>query len=274
MNDQPDAVPAVTDVHDLGAPPVAGDAWSLPSHAVLTRTLLGDGGYGSLGTLTETGHPYGSLVAYAVLGDGTPLMCISDMAEHTRNARTDPRAGLLVTAPEGAGAGDRLDEPRVSMVGELLPYAPSAEERQRYLDAHPTAAGYIDFADFGWWRLAVRAARFVGGFGSMSWVAGDELATAVPDPVIPGSGPAVEHMNDDHREASLDMARHLAGLPDASDAVVASIDSIGVTLHVTTPAGPRVARLAYLAGPVGDFVTMRDAVVALAVHAKERSVSP
>jgi putative heme iron utilization protein len=262
-----------TDVHDRGAPPVAGDAWSLPSHAVLARTLLGIGGYGSLGTLTGSGHPYGSLVAYAVDDGGSPLLCLSEMAEHTRNAHADPRAGLLVTAPEPGTGGDRLDEPRLSLVGELRPSEPSDGERQRYLDAHPTAAGYIEFADFGWWRLAVASARFVGGFGAMSWVSGEELAAATPDPVIPGAGPAVEHMNDDHREASLDMARHLAGLGDATGARVASIDSLGVTLQVTTDAGPRVARVAYLEGPVADFVTMRDAVVALAVHARERAGS-
>jgi putative heme iron utilization protein len=261
------------DLHDRGAPPVAGDAWSLPSHAVLARTLLGEGGYGSLATLTGTGHPYGSLVAYAVIDDGAPLLCISDMAEHTRNARADPKAGLLVAATAPAADTDRLDEPRVSIVGELHPYEPTADERQRYLAVHPTAAGYIDFADFGWWRLAVDGARFVGGFGSMSWVGADELAAAEPDPVIPGAGPAVEHMNEDHRESSLDMARHLAGLGAASGATVAAIDSRGVTLHVTTPAGPRVARVAYLDGPVGDFVTMRDAVVALAVRARERAES-
>jgi hypothetical protein len=39
-----------------------------------------------------------------------------------------------------------------------------------YLDANPASASYIDFGDFGFWRLEVRSVRYVGGYGRMSWV--------------------------------------------------------------------------------------------------------
>jgi putative heme iron utilization protein len=102
------------DAHDADAAPVAGDPSSFPSHAELVRTLLADSGFGSLTTLTEDGYPYGSLVAFSTLDDGSALMCISEMAEHTRNARRDVRAGLFVAAADRAGDGteDPLDEPR------------------------------------------------------------------------------------------------------------------------------------------------------------------
>jgi hypothetical protein len=34
--------------------------------------------------------------------------------------------------------------------------------------------GYASFADFGMWRIEVAHVRWVGGFGRMEWVSGEE----------------------------------------------------------------------------------------------------
>lgn len=264
----------MTNAHEAAPPPVAGDPSTFPSHAELVRTLLDTGGFASLSTLTEAGYPYGSLVAYSTMPDGSLLTCISELAEHTRNARRDGRAGVfLAAARQPDDEHDPLDEPRASIIGQLHPYEPTTAERDHHLTIHPQAAGYAEFDDFGWWRLEVVAARFVGGFGSMSWVEGADIAVATADPVLPAARPAIEHMNADHADAILDMARHLGELTTATKATVHAIDRHGVTLYVDTPDGFRIARLPYPQGPLDSPDDIRPAVVALTHAARERAGS-
>jgi putative heme iron utilization protein len=249
---------------------VAGDTSSFPAHAELVRTLIEAGRFATLTTLTVAsdvarGFPYGSLVAYSPLADGSPLVCISELAEHTRNAHADRRAGMLLTGlPVDTGA-DPLDHPRASLVGRLEPYDPREVEVAAHLERHPGTEDYAGFPDFGWWRLAIDAARYVGGFGHMSWVTGAAIADAEPDPVVGVAQGAIDHMNADHADANLAMVRQLAGVPGATAARVHAIDRHGVTLYATVPgAGARVtARLAFAGGPLDSPDQIRAAVVAL-----------
>lgn len=254
---------------------IAGDLASFPTHAELVRTLLASGRFATLTTLTAAGavaagFPYGSLVAYSAGVDGSPLLCISELAEHTRNAHADPRAGMLLTGLAVDAAADPLDHPRASLVGQLVPAAPAPEAIEAHLAVHPGVADYADFPDFGWWQLQIDAARYVGGFGHMSWVAGAEIAAAEADPVSPAAQPAIDHMNADHTDANLAMVRHLAGVADAVAARVHSIDRHGLTLYADVPGdGPlATVRLRFLDGPLRDAAEVRTAVVALAHAAR------
>ena len=60
---------------------------------------------------------------------------------------------------------------------------------------------------------------------------------AEPDPVASGAAYAIEHLNDDHADALLLMARSSAGHPDATEATCARIDRYGLDLQVQTPRG-------------------------------------
>ena len=246
---------------------IVGDVATLPSHAELIRTLIGQGGFGTLTTTTPDGHPYGSLVAYSVLDDGSPLVCISDLAEHTRFATDNPAAGLFV-AGSAASGGDPMDAPRVSLVGELVRCSPTPVDIDRHLAHHPGAADYADWPDFGWWRLAIASGRFVGGFGIMSWVDSDEIAAAAPDVVAAGSASAIEHMNADHLDASLSIVRTLGGLTDATTARVRDIDRAGVTFAAGAPDGWHFVRVAFANGPLADPGDVRSAVVELTYRAR------
>lgn len=271
--DTPDSI-ADTDPH-LGALTIHGDAGTFPGHAELVRTMLSIGRFATLTTITATGHaepghPYGSLVAYSVLGDGSPLVCISEFAEHTRNAHACSRAGMLLTGLPVDDAADPLDRPRASLVGHLRPHLPTSDEQAAHVERHPGVVDYVDFPDFGWWRLEITAARYVGGFGHMSWVTGGEIAEATADPVLAGSQAAVEHMNADHAAACLDMVRWLAGVHDATAARVHSIDRHGLTLYAdrTDGAPLATARIAFPDAPLASADAVRGAVVVLARRAR------
>jgi heme oxygenase (biliverdin-IX-beta and delta-forming) len=151
------------------------------TQAELARALVDGANRGTLCTigLDPPGYPFGSVANYAVDDVGRPLLFVSVMAEHTRNARADSRASLLVAeaAPEGS---DPLAVGRVTLVGDLMEVSGEerAAARARFLKANPATAGYIDFADFSFWRLEVRAVRYVGGYGRMGWVEAADYAKA------------------------------------------------------------------------------------------------
>ena len=235
----------------------------------LARTLAAAQTRATLSTLTAEGYPYGSAVSYAVDHEGAPILLISDMAEHTVNVRGDDRVSLLVAAdtPEGA---DPLSTARMTLVGRMHLLDDPGERRDAYLAAHPYASYYADFTDFGFWRLDVEQCRFVGGFGHMSWVGGEEYAAAAVDPVAPGADAVIAHMNDDHAEANLLYATALAGLTDATASRMVGIDRHGITLRVDTPEAPRMARLAF-PQPLESADQARPAIIALLAEARSKT---
>ena len=242
--------------------PIAGDTSSFPSDAEFARTLAAAAGRGTLSTLTADGFPFGSVVSIVVNAEGEPVMCISALAEHTINARRDSRASVLIAEPVAEG-DDPLAAARLTLIGTLVEHddAPG-DVRDRYIERHPGAAGYIGYSDFSWWTLVPSSVRYVGGFGHMSWVTIDEYRAASPDPIAPSAERICTHMNDDHADANLRYAQRLAGLEDATAATMTAVDRHGFTLRVTTPSGPRVARLAFPA-PVTSTDEVRRAVIDL-----------
>ncbi len=251
-------------------PPIAGDPSTFPSDAELSRTLVAANRMATISTLTAEGYPYGSVVSYAADDTGQPIVLISEMAEHTVNARGDDRVSLLVV--DMTGDGDPLGNARLTLVGRLELLDEPGELRDRYLEKHPYASYYADFTDFGFWRLNVESVRYVGGFGHMSWQSAADYATADVDPLADAGGPVVEHMNDDHRNANLMYVQVLAGLDDATDAKMVGIDRYGVTLTAETPAGPRMARVPF-AEPLTAADQARPAVIELLNDARSRADS-
>lgn len=250
-------------------PPIAGDPTSFPSDAELARTLVARRRRAALSTLTAEGYPYGSTVSYVADERGRPVVLVSEMAEHTVNARADRRASVLVS-DEPADGVDPLAAARLTLVGRLEPLDDPGPARERYLDAHPYARYYADFTDFGFWRLEVESCRYVGGFGHMSWVDHAAYGDAEVDPLAEAADGIVAHMNDDHAEANLTYVQVLAGLPDATAATLAAVDRYGLTLSATTPAGPRLARVPF-PEPLTAPSEARPAVVALLREAERRA---
>lgn len=237
------------------------------THAEQTRTLLTAQSRALLSTVARdpAGYPFGSLVTYVADETGSPWILISTMAEHTRNAQEDQRASMLISdqAPDGV---DPLALARVSLVGDLRPASPSADVRVSFLGRNPGARSYVDFPDFGWWRLDVSAVRYVGGFGRMSWVETAEFASAAPDPIAPHAAGIVSHMNDDHLDSHLVLVRHYLG-HEASEARMTAVDRLGCELDVVTAAGPMPLRLPFLA-PVTDATEVRHMLVRMLAEAR------
>ena len=234
------------------------------------RTLVAQNRMAALATLSEDGTPWGSLVLYAALEDGTPVLCLSTLAEHGRNVTRDARVSLVVG--EADVTGDPLDSGRVTLAGHLV--QPEGDEleaaRAAYKAASPASGLYGGFGDFTYYALRVARVRWVGGYGRMDSTDADAYRAAEPDPVAAGAAYAVQHLNDDHADALLLMAQKLGGHPDATEATCARIDRYGLDLSVKTPRGFAETRIAF-AEPANAPGDLRAATVELAKRARAAS---
>jgi putative heme iron utilization protein len=253
-----------------------GPAARAPSHAERCRTLASQAMSATLSTIARdpAGFPYGSLVTVAVDGKGRPLLLLSELAEHTGNLHAQPSASVLLTEPLG-GHDQPLALGRVTLLGPCakVPAAELAGVRETFLKQQPTAAYYVDFKDFAFYRLEPVALRYVGGFGRMSWVTAEDYLTAEPDPLAAAAAGILKHMNEDHAVAVVAYAQVLAGIADATAATMTAVDRYGFDMAVTTPKGPRATRLAFDA-EVTTSDEVRRVMVAMVKQARAAGAKP
>lgn len=224
--------------------------------AALSTSLARDG---------LAGWPYGSLVLVATDHDLSPLLLISDLADHTRNIAHDARVSLLFDGT--AGAADPLTAARVSLLGRIA-RDDGPTNRARFLARHPSAETYAGFGDFHLHRIAIEAAHLVAGFGRIHWLSAAEIAPpAVPPALVAAEADIVEHMNRDHADALDAYARGLLGRAGTGWRMT-GIDAEGCDLR---RAG-EVARVAF-AEPVDGPDSARAALVRLAKQARAEPAS-
>ena len=175
--------------------------------ATAARRLMRSLDTASLATLLlDEGWPYASLVLVASDIDGSPLLLLSSLAEHSRNIARDARVSLLFDGTSGHDS--RLTGPRVTVLGRAASTT-EPRHRARFLARHPDAGIYVDFRDFAFYRVAVERAHLVAGFGAIHWIAGSELLPggAGDLPVAAAEAEVVEHMNSHHADAVQLLAR-------------------------------------------------------------------
>ena len=138
------------------------------------RALMRAQATAALGT-TMDGAPYVSLVLVAFDADGSPLLLLSRLAQHTRNLLADPRVSLLFDGT--AGLEDPLTGPRLTVMGAAAVLA-DPQARARYVARHPSAELYAGFSDFDLYRVTIERGHLVAGFGKIRWVEAGELRDA------------------------------------------------------------------------------------------------
>lgn len=232
MPDAPEQPPAEAPPR----PPMAADPAEMTA---LAKSLLRSVRAGALATLDRaTGHPFASLVTVATAPDGAPLLLLSRLSAHTLNLEAEPRASILLAQ---TGKGDPLAHPRLTVVGRAA-RSDDPEAAARFLARHPKAELYAGFADFSFWRLEVEAGHLNGGFARAMSLTADQLLTPLDGAaaLVAAERGAVEHMNEDHRDAILLYATRLAGAPEA-EWRLSGLDPEGMDLA----AGDRTARVAF-----------------------------
>src|ERR1700693_4993189 len=218
-----------------------------PTFAERARTSVYLGRVGSLSTLSrkQQGFPFGSVMPYGLDDHANPVLLISTMAMHTQNVQADPRSSLLVTQPDTTG--DPLGASRVTLIGNTLPVpVPDvAEARKLYLARYANSKYWVDFDDFSFYRMDVVDVYYVGGFGVMGWVSASDYSQARPDPLADAASGILEHMNADHQDGLILLARAFAGI-ESQEVAMTSVDRLGFHLRLKTQDGTRSSRIAFL----------------------------
>jgi putative heme iron utilization protein len=218
-----------------------------PSFSERARTLVYISHIGSLSTLSrkQPGFPFGSVMPYGLDARGRPIFLISSMAMHTQNLQADPRASLLVIQPDASG--DPLGASRVTLVGNvlLIPKPEIVDARALYLERYANSKYWVDFEDFAFYRMDVIDIYFVGGFGVMGWTKASEYDQAQPDPLADSASAIIEHMNHDHKDALVLLARAFAGI-ESKEATMTAVDRLGFHVRLKTAEGVKGSRIAWL----------------------------
>ena len=204
--------------------------------------------------------PYVSLVLVAVDHDLSPILLLSDLAEHSKAIAADPRVSLLFDGT--SGLAQPLTGSRVSLLGRV---AETHDDRlkRRFLARHPDAAMYAGFKDFRFYKVTTERAHLVAGFGKIRWIEAAALLATPPLPELAESEEGiVNHMNEDHSDAVQLYAGKLLGLP-GSDWTMTGIDAEGIDLR---QAG-QVARLAFET-PLAAAGQARKALISLVAKAR------
>jgi putative heme iron utilization protein len=204
-----------------------------PSLAERARTLVYLARFGTLSTQSHKrpGYPFGSLMPYAADDRGRPVFLASSMAVHTQNLAADPRASLFVLQPNIEG--ELLGASRVTLLGEVaeIPESERSAIREFYLSRYENARFWVDYQDFRFYRLEVADIYAVAGFGVMGWIASADYRQAQPDPLADAAPAILQHMNADHADALVRIARYFAG-EESREAEMISVDRLGFWLRL------------------------------------------
>ena len=215
-----------------------------PSQADAARTLLATASRGILATIAAAdGYPYASVVELMPTDGGDAVLLLSDLAEHTRNIAADDRVSFVLN--EHDAHGEVLALGRATYKGRIARVVDDEEVRDDYLALHPSAATYVDFADFNFYRIAVEAVRYIGGFGRMSWIDEESWSEAQVDPLADIAAGVVEHMNDDHAHNLVDYAHAFADANWVEEATMVRLDRYGFDMRVSAGERSEEVRIAF-----------------------------
>lgn len=206
---------------------------------------------GSLASVAD-GQPFASLVTPACAPDLSVLLLLSDLSEHTRHLRVEPRCSLLVVGV--AETANPQTAPRVSITG-LAERLVEPALKQRYLAVHPYAAMYADFGDFALWRIRPLGGLYVGGFARATRLRAADLApdAAAVAAIEAATADIIAHCNIDHPDAMAAIAH------EPGDWRMVTVDVDGCDLAQ----GERVIRIHWSA-PVADAPGVRTELIRLA----------
>ena len=120
------------------------------------------------------GAPMASMTLYLPAPDFSAFFVhVSRLAWHTQDMAQDPRVALSI-----AETDDRRADPftlmRVSIRGEAVQLKDN-NMKEAWLQRFPEQAINFELADFSFWRIEPRDARFVAGFGRIHNLPAEDL---------------------------------------------------------------------------------------------------
>src|SRR5688500_12736506 len=146
--------------------------------AQLLRGLLTKERIAHLGTLRNSA-PMVSMTLYLPAPDFSAFwLHVSRLAWHTQDMLQDARVSLSISETDD-GRADPFTFMRVSIRGEASIFKEEDPSlKQRWLSRFPEQAINFTLADFSFWKVTPRDARFVAGFGRIHNLSAEDLKNA------------------------------------------------------------------------------------------------
>ncbi len=218
------------------------------NRSTVVRRFLCSQTVASLSTLSLAcdGYPFGSLVPYDIDAEGNLLIFISLISEHYKNISADPRVSLLVS--DRFGIQDPQAHARATFVGDAIavPDDERGDVETAYWKRFPFAPERAIAHSFLFFRISAVRVRWIGGFGDIRWISPGDYAETAHDPVAYESKAIIDHMNDDHRDALQELAKHKLDIEVAPEACsMVAVDSESFTLQVQGSDRSRRHRLSF-----------------------------
>jgi len=193
------------------------------------RRMLRAHRYGTLSTLSKKldGFPFGSITPYLVDHDGSLLIFISALAEHTKNIQHDPRVSLIThnqRDPQIQTQG------RVTVVGNALPEPAREQAGLRYLRYFPEARIYFEMQDFSFYRISPVAIRYIGGFGKIHWADLENYTFSQAEAYAKHEEELLAETNSLQQAVLQDLLRQRHGI-DATDVLAIGYDCDGLDVR-------------------------------------------
>ena len=213
-------------------------------------------GHGVLSTISSNegteDYPISSVVPFAITPEGKPYILIAGIAAHTKNLRQNNKSTLFISHPNPEG--DPQSFWRASIIGnfkEVKTIASSSDKAEvalgktmivteeeeemmliRYRAQVPNADAYLKTHNFSFWLMDdIIKIRYIAGFGRICWIEGDEYLSNEIHPTFQSSKlESIEHMNDDHVDAMIDIYDGYHG-KTSSSVIMTDLDSRGVFLQ-------------------------------------------
>jgi hypothetical protein len=185
---------------------------------------------GVLATLQDNGYPGGALVPYDIDQSGNLFIFIAGLTQHARNLARDARASITICDhfapmnPQPYG--------RAVVYGQFMPVDESEREQHQamYYERFPESRGYPH--DFFLAKCVPENIYWNGGFASAGRVDMHEYSMLPRDQVAYHGMPMVEHMNEDHSGAVLELAVAYLGVSaDARYARLVGINGKGILVE-------------------------------------------
>ncbi|HTN95114.1 MAG TPA: pyridoxamine 5'-phosphate oxidase family protein [Gallionella sp.] len=195
--------------------------------------------YGALGTLSKKldGYPFGSITPYLVDHDGSLLILISILAEHTKNILHDPRVSVITHDQRDPHI---LSQGRVTVIGNAEPEQKRKTAGLRYLRYFPEAQTYLAMHDFAFFRIRPVAIRYIGGFGKIRWVDIKKYAVACAEQFARQEESLLAELNAKSKTTVRKLLQQRYGI-EAADMRAIGLDCDGLDIR----SGEQVWRLDY-----------------------------
>ena len=170
------------------------------------------------------GYPFGSFITYVSDKNRTLLMYTSDIAQHTKNLKTNSKA--CVTIFKLDTEYDKQNSSRLTLMGDLKDVSEDNIEecQERFVKFLPESKKYSSMHDFKFYKLEISRIRWIGGFGDIAWInpknwQDDQPRWAKDEKMM------IDHMNDDHANVLQSALHAQHGIKDKKVNMIAlSID--------------------------------------------------